>query len=89
MTRDVGGELTACVVCGCTETDPCAPNSCSWALGAPALCSACAEFLLNIRSGRRLLAILRACNVRRDVFALLAAIGSHWQRRKRKARGRR
>lgn len=86
MTRDVAGELTACAICGCTEVDPCAPNSCSWALGSPALCSTCVEFLLNIRSGRRLLAILRACGIRRDVFALLAAIGSVWQRRARKRR---
>jgi hypothetical protein len=88
MTRNVVGELTACSICGCTETDPCGPNSCGWALGAPPLCSACVEFLLNLRSGRRVLAILRACNIRRDVFALLAAIGSRWQRRARKGRHR-
>jgi len=87
MTRDVGGELRTCVVCGCTEVDACSPNSCSWALGAPSLCSACAEFLLNVRRVRRAFAILRACGIRRGLNEVLVAIGRlHPTRRPRRRR---
>lgn len=71
---DVDG-LTACVVCGCTEVDACQqPDSCSWLIGTPAVCSACGTFLQNVRSIRRAFAILRACGVRQGVTAILVAL---------------
>lgn len=86
MTRDVAGELTACAICGCTEDAACSPNSCSWEIHSPPVCSACAEFLRNVNRLRVLLGVLRAAGIKRGAFELLAAIGCSWTRRKRRRR---
>jgi hypothetical protein len=70
----MAGELTGCVVCGCTVDRACQPDGCTWWVWDPALCSACGKFLQNVRSVRRAFAILKACDVRRGARAILVAL---------------
>lgn len=40
LTRIEAGEELTCVVCGCSDSNPC-PGGCSWASTSPPICSNC------------------------------------------------